>query len=60
MNDLKYRVKISTTVDTNLHKAFEALARETRIPMSKLYDEAIADLLKKHGKPVPIPKRDEA
>ena len=59
MNDLKYRLKVSTSIDTNLSNAFDKLSNETRIPKSKLFDEAIEDLLKKYGKAVPPLKRDE-
>lgn len=57
--ELKYRKRATTSIDINLLAAFEALSKETRIPMSRLYDEAIGDLLAKYGKPVPTLKRDE-
>ncbi|MDR0904695.1 MAG: ribbon-helix-helix domain-containing protein [Oscillospiraceae bacterium] len=41
------RTRISTSIDNNLLAAFSCLADETRINKSKLYDEAIEDLLKK-------------
>ena len=49
---LKNRKAISTAIDIKLIKALDSLSKETRIPKSKLLDEAIADLLKKHGKPI--------
>ena len=47
---LKNRVRFNTVVDKELDKKFRELADETRIPMSRLMDEAIEDLLIKHGK----------
>ena len=47
------RTRISTSIDNNLLAAFGQLADETRINKSRLYDEAIADLLTKYGKTVP-------
>jgi len=47
------RTRISTSIDNALLKAFDGLATETRINKSKLYDEAISDLLLKYGKPLP-------
>ena len=47
---LKNRKAISTAIDIKLARALDNLSEETRIPKSKLLDEAIADLLKKHGK----------
>ena len=44
------RVRVGSSVDASLALAFRKLSEETRIPMSKLLDEAIADLLKKFGK----------
>lgn len=49
---LKNRKAISTAIDIKLVKALDSLSEETRIPKSKLIDEAIADLLKKHGKSI--------
>ena len=47
------RTRISTSIDNFLLKAFDELATETRINKSKLYDEAITDLLVKYGKSLP-------
>lgn len=47
---LKTRVPISSTVDKKLNKELRQLSKETRIPISKLLDEAIEDLIKKHEK----------
>lgn len=50
MSDLKTRTRIGNTVDNETLKEFKKLSKETRIPMSRLLDEAIADLLKKYRK----------
>ncbi len=47
---LKNRASFSTTVDKKLLQQLDILAKKTRIAKSKLTDEAIEDLLKKHGK----------
>ncbi|PEL13026.1 ribbon-helix-helix domain-containing protein [Bacillus sp. AFS017336] len=47
---LKNRKTISSTLDINIYEKFEKLSNETRIPKSKLLDEAIEDLIKKHTK----------
>jgi hypothetical protein len=47
---LKNRTPISNAVDTELWLMFQQLARDTRIPQSKLLDEAIKDLLRKYDK----------
>jgi metal-responsive CopG/Arc/MetJ family transcriptional regulator len=46
------RVRFGSSLDRKLWAKFEELSKETRIDKSKLLDEAIADLLKKHGKPI--------
>lgn len=43
------RVRFGTSIDKNLHEKINQLAKTTRIPVSKLTDEAITDLLEKHG-----------
>lgn len=50
MSELKNRSKYSTNVDKELLIKFKELAAETRIPATKLLDEAIEDLLKKYKK----------
>lgn len=47
---LKNRIPISSTINIKLNEALKAIAQETRIPMSKLLDEAIEDLIKKYKK----------
>lgn len=48
-NDLKNRVRFSTSIDIELSKKLEYLSNATRIPKSKLVDEAIELLLNKHN-----------
>jgi predicted DNA-binding protein len=47
---LKHRKTISNAIEIELYEQLEKLSIETRIPKSKLLDEAIRDLLKKHSK----------
>lgn len=42
------RVKYATKIDKDLRDKLLKLSEITRIPQSKLLDEAIEDLLKKH------------
>ena len=48
MSDLKNRTRIGNTVNNDLLKRFKLLSKSTKIPMSKLLDEAIEDLIKKY------------
>lgn len=45
MSDLKTRKRIGITVDNDILKEFQKLSKDTKVPMSKLMDEAITDLL---------------
>ncbi|SCG83661.1 hypothetical protein DW1_2095 [Proteiniborus sp. DW1] len=45
---LKNRVRMGSAVDKNLFENLKKLSEQSRIPISKLLDEAIEDLLKKH------------
>ncbi len=47
---LKNRTKISTTLQNDLHEKIGQLSEETRIPQSRLFDEAVELLLEKHKK----------
>lgn len=47
---LKNRTPISNAIDTKLLHKLQELSKETRIPQSKLLDEAIELLLEKHSK----------
>lgn len=53
MADLKNRVQYATSIDKELKDAMKVLSDKTRIPQSKLIDEAIEDLLKKHNIEIP-------
>lgn len=48
MSDLKTRERYTNSVNIEILKKFKQLSKNTKIPMSKLLDEAIADLLKKY------------
>lgn len=48
-NDLKYRERLTTSIDKNILKAFNKLASDKRQPKSWLMDEALEDLLLKNG-----------
>jgi predicted DNA-binding protein len=45
---LKNRSRFTSSLKNELVPLFNNLAEETRIPKTKLLDEAIEDLLKKH------------
>lgn len=47
---LKYRKRFTSSLKNELVKEFDELAGKTRIPKSRLLDEAIEDLLKKYKK----------
>lgn len=47
---LKYRTRFTSSIKNELVSEFNNLSKETRIPKSRLLDEAIIDLLKKHGR----------
>lgn len=42
---LVYRVRICSTLDKKLDKKLRKITKETKIPISKLLDEAIEDLI---------------
>lgn len=46
---LTNRVRMGSSIDKKLWEALDELSKTTRIDKSKLLDEAIKDLLKKHG-----------
>lgn len=48
MSDLKTRKRIGDSVDLDLYAKLTNLSKLTRINRSRLLDEAIEDLLKKH------------
>lgn len=45
---LKYRKRFTSSLDNKLVQPFNELAKATRIPKSRLLDEAISDLVEKH------------
>ena len=46
---LKYRTRFTSSLKNELIEPFDQLSAKTRIPKSRLLDEAIEDLLRKHG-----------
>lgn len=48
MGDLKYRGYLNTTLPLEQIQQLRELSKKTRIPISKLVEEALQDLLKKH------------
>jgi predicted DNA-binding protein len=46
----RVRVAFSNAMAKELYEKFEQLQKDTRIPKSKLFDEAIEHLLKKYGR----------
>lgn len=46
---LKNRKPLSNAVKTELYEALKSLSDETKVPMSRLLDEAIEDLLEKRN-----------
>lgn len=47
------RKQFTSTLRKDLIEAFDKLHEETRIPKSRLHDEAIEDLLKKYHRDIP-------
>ena len=47
---LKYRTRFTSSLKNELVPLFDQLAKKTRIPKSRLLDEAIEDLLTKYNK----------
>ena len=45
---LKNRTRIGSAIDTELYNKLKEMSEKTRIPISKLLDEALEDLFKKH------------
>ena len=46
---LKYRTRFTSSKTNELVPLFNDLAKQTRIPKSRLLDDAIEDLLRKYG-----------
>ena len=53
---LRYRKRFTSSLKNELVKEFDELSIKTSIPKSRLLDEAIEDLLKKHKKTPLIPE----
>jgi hypothetical protein len=49
MSDLKNRVRYTNSVDIEILETFKEISTNTKIPQSKLLDEAILDLITKYG-----------
>ncbi|MDO5305496.1 MAG: ribbon-helix-helix domain-containing protein [bacterium] len=49
----KNRTLWSTSTDYYLHLGLKNLSKKTRIPSTRLLDEAIQDLLEKYGEEIP-------
>ena len=47
--DLVNRQRTTTSIKKELVETMKQLSEKTRIPQSKLYDEALEDLFKKYG-----------
>ena len=48
--DLKTRERFTNTLNKELLKRLQELSKETMIPMSRLLDKAVEQLLKEYGK----------
>lgn len=55
---LKYRTRFTSSLKNELMPLFDELAKKSRIPKSRLLDEAIEDLLKKNGISIPKDSKD--
>ena len=55
-NDLKNRERFTTTVDIGIIRELRELSKETMIPISKLIDKALANLLNEYGKSIGVTK----
>jgi metal-responsive CopG/Arc/MetJ family transcriptional regulator len=49
-NDLKNRERFTSTLDKKLLSELQKLSGETMIPMSKLLDKAVEQILREYGK----------
>ena len=56
---LKNRRRFTSSLENSLVPLFDELAKNTRIPKSRLLDEAIQDLLLKHGVSLTSPTDSE-
>ncbi|MEB6537338.1 ribbon-helix-helix domain-containing protein [Pantoea stewartii] len=56
---LKNRRRFTSSLENRLVPLFDELAKNSRIPKSRLLDEAIQDLLLKHGISITSPTDSE-
>lgn len=57
--DLKYRKRVTTTIKNEILCEFRKLSDKTRIPQSRLFDEALIDLLAKYNIEVEVTKEND-
>ena len=50
---LKYRTRFTSSLKNELVPLLDGLSKKTRVPKSRLLDEAIEDLLQKYGIDIP-------
>lgn len=50
MSDLKNRERFTTSIDKKILSEFKEISKNTRIPMSKLLDEALELIVQKYSK----------
>ena len=51
---LKYRTRFTSSLKNELVPLFNQLSKDTRIPKSRLLDDAIEDILTKYGFDIPL------
>lgn len=56
---LKYRTRFTSSLKNEYVPLFDQLAKKTRIPKSRLLDEAMEDLLMKYGIEIPADTKSE-
>lgn len=49
MGELKNKIRFTTTLPKDLADKLRKLSEATRIPQSRLVEEAVTDLLRKHA-----------
>ena len=52
--DLKYRTRFTTSIDNGLYRALYNFSIDSKIPLSRLTDEAIEDFLIKNKLPYTV------
>ena len=48
MSDLTTRIRYTNSIDIDILNTFKTLSTDTKIPQSKLLDEAMLDLINKY------------